>query len=54
MAKKSYIAKKTIQHDGEIFDVDAPIELDEKTEAPQLLAVGAVELAPETKKAAAK
>lgn len=54
MAKKSYIAKKAIQHNGELYAEDDPIELDEKTEAPQLLAVGAVELAPETKKAAAK
>ena len=43
MAKKSYIAKKVIQHNGELYAEGDPIDLDDKTEAPQLLAVEAVE-----------
>ena len=54
MAKKSYIAKKAIQHNGDLYAEGESIDLDEKTEAPQLIAVGAIELAPESKKAAAK
>lgn len=53
MAKKTYLAKTPIEHDGEDFAIGDPIELDDKTQAPQLLAVEAIELAPE-KKAAAK
>ena len=53
LAKKSYIAKKAIQHDGELYAEGDPIELDDKTEAPALLAVEAIEPV-ETKKAAAK
>ncbi len=54
MAKKSYIAKKAILHNGEPYAEGESIELDEKTEAPQLMAVDAIEPAPEAKKAAAK
>ena len=54
MAKKPYIAKKTILHDGEPFAEGDSIELDEKTEAPQLLAVDAIEPAPKAKKAPAE
>ena len=53
MAKKTYTAKTPINHNGEDYAVGDPLELDDKTEAPQLLAVQAIEPAPE-KKAAAK
>lgn len=52
MAKKTYVAKTAINHNQEDFAVGDPIELDDKTEAPALLAVEAIEEAP--KKAAAK
>ena len=42
MAKKSYTAKKDILHDGERYAEGDRIELDEKTEAPPLMAVGAI------------
>lgn len=54
MAKKTYTAKTQIQHNGEDFAEGDSIELDDKTEAPQLLAVGAIELAPAAKKTEAK
>ncbi len=54
MATKPYIAKKQIQHDGELYAEGDPIELDDKTEAPPLIAVEAVELVAEVKKATAK
>lgn len=47
MTKKSYIAKKAILHDGEPYAEGESIDLDEKTEAPQLIAVGAIEPAAE-------
>ena len=53
MAMKAYVAKTAIRLDGKSFAEGDPIELDEKTEAPQLIAVDAVELA-EPGKAAAK
>lgn len=43
MAQKTYTALTTITHDGERYGVGDPIELDDKTQAPQLLAVGAIE-----------
>lgn len=52
MAKKSYVAKTPIQYNGNDYAEGDPIELDDKTEAPQLLAVNAIEEAP--KKTAAK
>ncbi len=42
MAKKTYQAMTTINHDGELYAVGDPIELDDRTQAPQLLAVGAI------------
>ncbi len=53
MAKKQYIAKTPIQHNGDDFAEGDPIELDDKTEAPALLAVNAVE-PDSTKKTATK
>lgn len=53
MAKKTYTAKTPIQHDNKDYAEGDPIELDDKTEAPQLLAVGAIE-PPAAKKAAEK
>lgn len=53
MAKKTYVAKTPINHNQQDYAVGAPIELDDKTESPALLDVGAVEL-DTTKKAAAK
>lgn len=49
MAKKTYTALTTITHDGETFVVGEAIELDDKKQAPQLLAVGAVEPAPKAR-----
>lgn len=54
MAKKNYTAKTPIQHNGTDFAEGDQIELDDKTEAPQLLAVSAIELAPPAKKTEAK
>lgn len=53
MAKKTYVAKTVIKHNDVDYVDGDPIELDDKTEAPQLLAVNAIEEAP-AKKAAAK
>lgn len=53
MAKKTYTAKTVIHHNQVEYAEGDEIELDDKTEAPELLAVGAIELAP-AKKAAAK
>lgn len=54
MARKTYTTKTPVQHDGKNFVEGDPIELDDKTEAPQLLAVDAIELAPAAKKTEAK
>ncbi|HRF12578.1 MAG TPA: hypothetical protein PLR37_10660 [Candidatus Accumulibacter phosphatis] len=43
MAKKTYTALTTINHDGEPYAAGDPIELDDKTQAPQLLSIGAIE-----------
>lgn len=43
MAQKTYTALTPITHDGELYAAGDPIELDDKTQAPQLLAVGAIE-----------
>jgi hypothetical protein len=53
MAKKTYAAKTQIEHDKVTYMEGEPIELDDKTEAPALLAVGAIEET-SAKKAAAK
>lgn len=52
MAKKSYTVKTPVNHSNEDFAVGDLIELDDKTDAPPLLAVDAIEEAP--KKGAAK
>lgn len=52
MAKKTYLAKTAITHNDTNYVEGDTIELDDKTEAPQLLAVNAVELS--TKKSAAE
>lgn len=54
MAKKSYITKTPIRRNDEDIEVGTTIELDDKTEAPQLLDVGAIELDTSKKTAAAK
>lgn len=54
MAKKTYTVKTPIDYSGELFAEGDPIELDDKTAAPQLLAVGAIEETTAAKKAAAK
>lgn len=54
MAKKDYITKTPIRRNDENIDVGATLNLDDKTEAPQLLDVDAIELAKPTKKAAAE
>lgn len=54
MAKKTYIANTPIQHDGEDYAEGDKIELDDKSEAPALLAVAAVELATDEQPTAAK
>lgn len=54
MAKKSYITKTPIRRNDEDIEVGTTIDLDDKTEAPQLLDVDAIELAKSTKKAAAE
>lgn len=51
MAKKSYIAKTPIDYNGVLYAEGDPIELDDKTEAPALLAVQAI--APASAKASA-
>lgn len=53
MTKKAYTAKTPINHDGEDYAVGDSLELDDKTEAPQLIGVDAIEPAP-AKKAAEK
>lgn len=53
MPKKTYVAKTPINHDQKDYAVGDSIELDDKTEAPALLDVAAIEL-DTTKKAAAK
>lgn len=52
MAKKTYTALTTINHDGELYAVGDPIELDDKKQAPQLLAVGAIEATAQKARAA--
>ena len=51
MAKKAYVAKTPIEHDGKPYAEGETIELDDEIDAPALLAVDAIELA--GKKAAA-
>lgn len=51
MTKKTYTAKTPIQHNGKDVAEGDPIQLDDKTEAPPLLAVDAVELADEVEPA---
>lgn len=46
MDQKTYTALTTIDHDGRRYLAGDPIDLDEQTEAPQLLAVNAIEPAP--------
>ena len=53
MAKKTYTAKTAINHDQVDYAEGDSIELDDKTEAPALIAVGAIDETP-VKKAAAK
>lgn len=53
MTKKAYTAKTPINHDGKDYAIGNPIELDDKTEAPQLIGVDAIEPVP-AKKAAEK
>lgn len=53
MATKKYIAKTPIDFNGEHFEPNDPIELDDKKDAPALLAVSAIEEAA-PKKAAEK
>lgn len=43
MATKPYLAKTPIEYNGKPFAEGETLELDDKTEAPQLIAVGAVE-----------
>lgn len=43
MAKKSYTVKTPVNHNNEDFAAGDSIELDDKTEAPALLAVAAIE-----------
>lgn len=50
MAKKKYVAKTPITYNNEDYAVGDPIELDDKTEAPQLLQVEAI--APASEKTA--
>lgn len=52
MTKKAYTAKTAINHDQKPYEPGDPIELDDKTEAPALLAVDAIEPAAEKKQAA--
>jgi hypothetical protein len=47
MAKKTYIAKTAIEHNKEAYTEGEELSLDDKTEAPALLAVKAIEEAPE-------
>lgn len=54
MAKKTYQALTTINHDGELYAAGDPIELDDKKQAPQLLAVGAIEAASKPRAASTK
>lgn len=53
MDTKTYTAKTPIKHDEKDYAVGDLIELDDKTEAPQLILVYAIEETP-AKKAAAK
>ncbi len=43
MATKSYIAKTPITYNGEDYAEGEQIDLDDKVDAPQLLAVDAIE-----------
>ena len=52
MANKSYITKTPIRRNDEDIEIGSSIELDDKTEAPQLLDVGAIELDTKAKKTA--
>ncbi len=54
MVKKVYVAKTPIEHDGKPCAEGDPIELDDKIDAPALLAVNAIESAPAAKKSAEK
>lgn len=54
MTKKTYVALTTIQHNGEAIEIGETLELDDKKEAPALLDVQAVELAPAEEKKTAK
>lgn len=45
MAKKLYTALTAITHDGERYETGETIELDDRKDAPQLVLVGAIELA---------
>lgn len=47
--KKTYTCLTTIDHDQQRFAVGDPIELDDKKQAPPLLAVGAIEPPPAAK-----
>lgn len=54
MAKKPYIALTPIDYNGEHYEPQEPIELDDKLDAPALLAVKAIEPAPAADKTKAK
>lgn len=41
MAKKTYLARTPIDHDGERYEIGEPIELEDKQAAP-LVACGAI------------
>lgn len=43
MAKKTYTALTAIHHDGEEYAAGDPVDMDDKRDAPALLAVGAIE-----------
>lgn len=51
MVTKNYTVKTPITHNDKNYAVGASIELDDKTEAPQLLGVDAIEPATAAKKA---
>lgn len=53
MAKKTYTAKTPIEHNGVPYEPGDPLELDDKTEAPALLAVDGIEIE-SAKKSASK
>jgi hypothetical protein len=53
MTIKTYTAKTPIKHNGEDIAVGDTVDLDDKTEAPQLIAVDAIDETP-VKKATAK